>query len=108
MSEEKEHKEEQKSSTEQEKGYQAPRFLELVLSAAAGALQAFGLGIPDEDGKKEKPNLGLARYSIDMLELLELKTKGNLEAEEERFLQEMLHQLRLRYVEAVKQSKDAK
>lgn len=108
MSEEKEHKEEQEGSAEQEKGYQPPRFLELVLSAAAGALQALELGVPDKKGKKEKPNLGLARYSIDMLELLELKTKGNLEAEEERFLQEMLHQLRLRYVEAAKQSKDVK
>ncbi len=108
MSEEKEHKEEQEGSAEQEKGYQPPRFLELVLSAAAGALQALELGVPDKEGKKEKPNLGLARYSIDMLELLELKTKGNLEAEEERFLQEMLHQLRLRYVEAAKQSKDVK
>lgn len=107
MSEEKEHKEEQKSSAEQEKGYQPPRFLDLVLSAAAGALQSLELGVPDKEGKKEKPNLGLARYSIDMLELLKLKTKGNLEAEEERFLQEILHQLRLRYVEAVQQSKEA-
>ena len=108
MSEEKEHKEAQEGSAEQEKGYQPPRFLELVLSVAAGALQVLELGVPDKKGKKEKPNLELARYSIDMLELLKLKTKGNLEAEEERFLQEMLHQLRLRYVEAVKQSKDAK
>ncbi len=100
--------EEQKNSTEKKKEYKPPRFLELVLSVAAGALQALELGVPDKEGKKEKPNLELARYSIDMLELLKLKTNGNLEAEEERFMQEMLHQLRLRYVEAAKQSKEAK
>jgi len=99
MSEEKEHKEEQKSSAEQEKGYQPPHFLELVLSVAAGALQALDLGISDKEGETGKPNLVLARYSIDLLELLNEKTKGNLEEEEERFLKEMLHQLRLKYVE---------
>jgi hypothetical protein len=96
-----EHKEPRK------KEYQPPRFLELVLSVGAGALQALGLGIASEADEKEEPNLELARYSIDMIQLLKEKTKGNLEKEEERFLENMLHQLRLRYVEVAKQSKEA-
>jgi len=93
---------------EESKEYKPPRFLELVLSVGAGALQALELGIPDKDGERKEPNLELARYSIDMLELLKEKTKGNLEAEEERFLEEMTHQLRLRYVEVANKSKEAK
>lgn len=91
----------------EKKEYQPPRFLELVLSVGAGALQALGIGIPPKEGEKEEPNLELARYSIDMLELLKERTKGNLEEDEKRFLENMLHQLRLRYVEVTKQSKEA-
>lgn len=98
---------EQEESIKDEKEYQPPRFLELVLSVGAGALQALGIGIPSKEGEKEEPNLELARYSIDMLVLLKEKTRGNLEQEEERFLENMLHQLRLRYVEVAKQSKEA-
>lgn len=39
-----------------------------------------------------------ARYAIDMLDMLEQKTRGNLSAIEERFLRETLHQLRMAFV----------
>jgi hypothetical protein len=86
--------------------YTPPRFMELVLSVGAGALQALGMGL-ESGGKESEPNLDLARYSIDLLELLEGKTKGNLEEEEERFLTEMLHQLRLKYLEVANKTKEA-
>ncbi len=98
-----------KDRQEQKKDeYAPPRFVELVLSVSAGALQAMGLGIPDpnKEGKEPELNLELARYSIDLLDLLKEKTKGNLEAEEEKFLEEMLHQLRLKFIETSKKHKE--
>lgn len=44
-------------------------------------------------------NLDLARLHIDLLDLLEEKTQGNLTSEESSFLNDLLYQLRLRYVE---------
>jgi len=41
----------------------------------------------------------MARQTIDLLGLLEQKTSGNLTGEEERVLQQVLYDLRLRYVE---------
>lgn len=96
MEETKERPEQQGQKKEE---YTPPRFVELVLSVGAGALQAMGLGIPDKEGKEPEPNLELARYSIDLLDLLREKTRGNLNEEEGKFLEEMLHQLRLKYLE---------
>ncbi|MBN2379279.1 DUF1844 domain-containing protein [candidate division WOR-3 bacterium] len=87
--------------------YHEPRFMDVVFSVSAGALQGLGLGIPAADGKKFEPNLELARYSIDMLELLKIKTEGKLEEKERKFLEEMLHSLRVRYLEVANQSKEA-
>jgi hypothetical protein len=39
---------------------------------------------------------------IDLLELFQEKTKGNLEADEQKFLDSILHQLKLHYVEKAK------
>lgn len=44
-------------------------------------------------------NLALARYHIDLLELLRAKTQGNLSRQEEQVLADLLYQLRMRYVE---------
>jgi Domain of unknown function (DUF1844) len=46
------------------------------------------------------PDLPLAQQSIDLLALLQEKTRGNLTAEEERFLQQMLFDLRMRFVDS--------
>lgn len=53
----------------------------------------------DEDEKDEEPNLPLARHSIDVLAMLEEKTKGNLTAEEHRLLENGLTELRFRFVQ---------
>ncbi|MDP2600753.1 MAG: DUF1844 domain-containing protein [Deltaproteobacteria bacterium] len=71
-----------------------------VLSLAAAAQVHLGAA-PDPSGKTEK-NLDLAKQTIDLLALLEEKTKGNLTEEEAKILSQILTQLRLQYVEAKK------
>jgi hypothetical protein len=71
----------------------------LVLSMRTQAEVQLGLlhfGAPDE---RPKPNLGLARHSIDMLSILQEKTKGNLSLEQQRLLENSLTELRFRYVQ---------
>ncbi len=69
-------------------------FSGLVLGFCSAALSYMGVG-PENLGK----NLTLARQNIDILNLLETKTKGNLSGEEQKLLQDVLHDLRIRYVE---------
>ena len=47
-----------------------------------------------------KPDLLLARQNIDLLELMQEKTRGNLSAQERQMLEQLLYELRMRYVEA--------
>ena len=46
------------------------------------------------------PDIRLARHFVDMLALLQDKTKGNLSWEEERLLNNVLTELRFRYIQA--------
>jgi hypothetical protein len=64
------------------------------------ATQAFfALGLLQIKGQEErKPDLELAKYNIDMLQVLEEKTKGNLTPEEETVLANTLSELRMGYV----------
>ena len=72
-------------------------FLMLVEFVASFAADAMGMvGHPGEVGPE--PNLPLARQCIDMLGALQLKTRGQLSAEELRFLEALLTQLRMQYV----------
>lgn len=72
-------------------------FSSLVLMLGAGALQYLGVS-PDPIEKRPVVNLTLAKHTIDTLEILHRKTKGNLEAEEARLLSDLLHELRLKYL----------
>ena len=75
-------------------------FIGFVLSLASTAAIHFG-DLPDpETGEPEEPNLEGASQMIEILALLEQKTKGNLTAEERQVLEQVLYELRLRYVEA--------
>ena len=77
-------------------------FLAFVLSLAHTAAVHFG-DIPDPvSGKTNEPNLPAAQQMIDILSLLEAKTRGNLTAEERQMLDQVLFELRMRYVEAGK------
>jgi hypothetical protein len=62
------------------------------------------LGLLAEPGADPPPRrLSLARHFIDLLAVLEEKTRGNLTPAEERLLSSSLHELRLMYVELGKQ-----
>ena len=50
--------------------------------------------------KETKLDLPAAKYSIDLLAIIQEKTKGNLEKAESNFLDRVLADLRLRYVDA--------
>lgn len=52
-----------------------------------------------EEGESPEPNLPLARHSIDMLAVLQEKTRGNLSVEEQRLLENGLTELRFRFVQ---------
>ena len=54
-----------------------------------------------ETGGVER-DLALARQTIDLIAMLEEKTKGNLSGEEERLIGQILFDLRMRYVESSK------
>jgi hypothetical protein len=54
--------------------------------------------IPNPVNQKREKDIPAAKHFIDLLSLLQVKTKGNLTGEEERLLQQLLFDLRLRYV----------
>jgi Domain of unknown function (DUF1844) len=75
-------------------------FTAFVLSLASTAAIHFG-DLPDPvSGERSAPNLDGAAQMIDILALLDQKTRGNLSAEERQVLEQVLYELRLRFVEA--------
>jgi len=60
---------------------------------------------PTGDDEKPEPDLELARHNIDLLAMLQEKTKGNLTDEEQRTLDNSVTELRFRYVQAERESK---
>jgi hypothetical protein len=76
-------------------------FSTFILSLARTAAVHFG-DIPGADGTKQPPDLRGAGHIIDVLALLEAKTRGNLTAEERQVLEQLLFELRLRFVEVQK------
>ena len=77
-------------------------FAAFVLSLAHTAAVHFGDIADPVTGNAAQPNLAAAQQMIDILSLLEQKTRGNLTAEERQLLDQILYELRLRYLEAVK------
>ena len=94
------------ADTEQlEGGHPAPMDFNLfILSLNASALMH--LGEPAGAGESEF-NLPMARQTIDMIALLEEKTRGNLTGEEERLLHQVLFDLRMRYTDKVNKRRKA-
>jgi Domain of unknown function (DUF1844) len=74
-------------------------FTAFVLSLASTAAIHFG-DLPDPSGERSEPNLVGAAQMIDILSLLDQKTRGNLTAEERQVLEQVLYELRMRFVEA--------
>ena len=74
-----------------------PRFLDLVQSLQMGAMVGLGL-LQGPDGKRPPVDLPGAKDAIDLLGILQEKTKGNLTKEEEEVLREGLYHLRMGYM----------
>ena len=109
----KQDKAEETAESRQEKLGDTPRslppadFATLVLSLGSSAVMYLGQS-EGPDGKIPARNLPMAKHAIDLLTVLEEKTKGNLTGEEQQVLESLLFDLRLRYVEALKKPSDPK
>jgi hypothetical protein len=77
-------------------------FATFVLSLSHSALMHLGEA-PHPDSSKLAVNLPMAKQTIDLIGMIEEKTKGNLTGEEERLVGQVLYDLRMRYVELSKQ-----
>ncbi|MCA9080535.1 MAG: DUF1844 domain-containing protein [Planctomycetaceae bacterium] len=77
-----------------------PQFGTLIQLLTSQSLLALGV-LPGPDGKAQR-ELPLAKHFIDLIGILEAKTKGNLTPEEEKHLSATLHDLRMMYVEQSK------
>lgn len=75
-------------------------FTAFVLSLASTAAIHLGDLADPATGQKSETNLEGASQMIDILMLLEQKTRGNLTAEERQVLEQVLYELRIRFVEA--------
>ena len=79
-------------------------FMQLIMQQQQWAMMSMGkLKNPMSD--KIERNLEMAKYAIDTLDMLAAKTKGNLGEYEEKFIGEVLRELKLNYVEEVGKDK---
>jgi len=85
------------SGNEKEPDYPPINFTNFVLSLSTSALFHFG-DFPDQEGGKTEKNLSAAKQTIDILDMLNEKTKGNLNENETNLIQGALYELKMRYV----------
>lgn len=74
-------------------------FSNFIFSLSTSALIQLG-EIPDPVTNKPNKNLPMAKQTIDILGMLQDKTRGNLTADEESLIKNILYDLRMRYVKA--------
>ena len=80
-------------------------FAHFIMSLATSAYMHLGM-MAQPGGEQMEKNLPLARQSIDILGMIAAKTQGNLTAQEEALLQQILSELRLHFVN--EQKKDCR
>jgi len=74
-------------------------FSSFILSLYSSGLVQLGKVEDPSTGKKAR-NLDLAKHTIDMIAMLEEKTRGNLTEEEKNLLKALLSEIRIAFVEA--------
>ena len=79
-------------------------FAGLVLSLGTSVMLHLGLVEDPATGAPLPPDLAVARHTIDTLDMLEIKTRGNLTDEEQELLKGVLTDLRMRFVEVSRSS----
>ena len=82
---------------EEEEGVPQARFDLFVSGLAVETLIALG-DMAHPATRKQAVNLPQAKYLIDLMGILEEKTKGNLSVDEEKLVKDTLYQLRMRYL----------
>ena len=80
-------------------------FFQLVLSLQAAAWQQMGKVASPITGKVER-DLDQAKVSIDILNMMQKKTKGNLTPQEQKLIDDTLHDLHLNFVDEVKKGRE--
>lgn len=79
-------------------GMPAASFVELINLLVMQAMAGMGM-LAGAGGQPIPPNLELAKHYIDMLQMLEDKTKNNLNAEEKKLLDQVLYEMRMTFVQ---------
>lgn len=74
-------------------------FSTLILSLGTTALYQMGAVPNPETGEAGTPDALVAQQTIDTLEILREKTRGNLEPQEQKLIDSLLYELRMRFVE---------
>ncbi len=82
---------------------QAALFLQLLLGLQQSGMMALGK-LMNPISRRIDKNLDAARDTIDTLAALETRTRGNLEPDEARVLQQVLTELRMNYLDEVKKA----
>ncbi|MDZ4798115.1 MAG: DUF1844 domain-containing protein [Bryobacteraceae bacterium] len=77
-----------------------PTFEFFVMSLKYQAEMSMGLFHYGEEKDRQAPDLRMARHAIDLLAMLQEKTRGNLSIEEQRLIENTVTELRFRYVQA--------
>ena len=79
---------------------QGVTFTGFILSLATTAAVHFGDIVDPSTGQPVEPNLPAASQMIELIALMQEKTKGNLSDNEARLVEDLLYELRMRYVQA--------
>jgi hypothetical protein len=72
-------------------------FIGFILSLSTTAMYHFG-DIPDPYTQKSEKNLAAAKQTIDIIDMIREKTRGNLDDQEKELLEEALYELRMRFI----------
>jgi hypothetical protein len=79
----------------------------LIISLKTQAEMHLGLYHFGEEKDRPEPDFRLARHNIDLLSVLQEKTRGNISLEEQRLIENSLTELRFRFVQAKDRTKNA-
>lgn len=78
-------------------------FSGFILSLATTAAIHFGDIEDPGTGRRGEPNLAAAQQMVDLIAILQEKTKGNLSEQEAQLVEDLLYELRMRFVQAQQQ-----
>jgi len=83
------------------------QFVQLIFSLKTSAIMQLGKIANPLTGKIER-NLNEAKYTIDMLNMIKEKTKGNLTSDEQKIIDDAVFELQMNYIDEVKKDEEGK